>query len=685
MTRSTSLALTVVGAATLLGVFSVRASTQVQGALPGFVRIQNSTPGTPQTGHSNITGTMIAGQLVGAGLRLSTGAAAGRFLASDASGNASWSLLPPPAGAAGGDLGGTYPNPLVTGIQGRAVSSTPPNAGQFLSWNGTTWAPTLLPPPSGAAEGDLGGNYPSPSVIALQGRGVSSAAPAANQVLKWNGSMWAPSADSFTVPLSLVTNAQSQTLLRLENTGGTSDSGSIFVKAVGIAGHFMATGGKGLRAEVTATIGSTVGGEFLVSSPSGAAVVGRASALTGSATGLYAESSSVSGFGVYGNALAGTGFATGVFGKAVSPDGIGVLGRSLATTGSGIGVQGDSTSPLGAAIVGRATSTTGNATGLYAESKADAGVGVFGNALSTAGVTTGVMGQTASADGTAVYGLSLATAGPTIAVKGKTSSRQGMAVYGEGPGIAVYGSSSESAGGYFVSNGTNAIAAVGSTSGPGGIGGFFSTSDANSLSALFQGGKGINLIGGGGNTTLSISPGKSFGVNTANAAQFDIPGTGNVLFWDNVHVNNTFTAGAKNFRIDHPLDPYNSFLQHGCVESDEYRNLYDGEVTTDSRGYATVTLPRWFEALNTKVRYQLTVVDEGTEEFVQAKVSKRLRDGLFSIRTSRPNTTVCWLVTGVRKDPYTQANPLQVEQEKGPALKGKLVHPEAFDARRGQP
>lgn len=199
----------------------------------------------------------------------------------------------------------------------------------------------------------------------------------------------------------------------------------------------------------------------------------------------------------------------------------------------------------------------------------------------------------------------------------------------------------------------------------------------NGYPGYFEGGLGLYVAGGGGNTVLTISPGKYYGVNTASAAQFDIPGTGNVLFWDNVHVNNTFTAGIKNFEIDHPLDPANWTLRHSCVESDAYRNLYDGEVRTDSKGHAVVRLPSWFEALNGDLRYQLTVVDEDGDDFIQAKVSRRLRGGSFAIRTSKPDTVVCWQVTGVRKDAYALANPLRVEEAKPPALKGRLLHPRA--------
>lgn len=49
-------------------------------------------------------------------------------------------------GAAGGDLAGNYPSPTVDGLQGRSVASTAPSNGQALAWNASLaqWEPTTI-------------------------------------------------------------------------------------------------------------------------------------------------------------------------------------------------------------------------------------------------------------------------------------------------------------------------------------------------------------------------------------------------------------------------------------------------------------------------------------------------------------------------------------------------------------
>lgn len=58
-------------------------------------------------------------------------------------------------------------------------------------------------------------------------------------------------------------------------------------------------------------------------------------------------------------------------------------------------------------------------------------------------------------------------------------------------------------------------------------------------------------------------------------------------FSGNTRVVGTFSVtGAKQFTIDHPLDPANKYLNHSCVESSDVKNIYDGVVALDSQGEA---------------------------------------------------------------------------------------------------
>ena len=100
-------------------------------------------------------------------------------------------------------------------------------------------------------------------------------------------------------------------------------------------------------------------------------------------------------------------------------------------------------------------------------------------------------------------------------------------------------------------------------------------------------------------------------------------------------------------------------------------NVYNGSVTTDAKGEATVSLPDWFEALNSDFRYQLTAIGS----FAQAIVKSKVKANRFVIATSEPNVEVSWQVTGIRHDAYAEAHRIQVEVPKTGEDKGKYLHP----------
>jgi hypothetical protein len=130
--------------------------------------------------------------------------------------------------------------------------------------------------------------------------------------------------------------------------------------------------------------------------------------------------------------------------------------------------------------------------------------------------------------------------------------------------------------------------------------------------------------------------------------------------------------------IDHPLDPENAYLTYAVVASPEMTNVYTGTVILDEHGTAVVELPSWFEALNQDVRYQLTAIGAPAPNLY---IAQEIRNSLFTIAGGRPGMKVCWLVTGVRHDPYTASQHMLVEVVKPAHERGSYLHPAAY----GQP
>jgi hypothetical protein len=112
--------------------------------------------------------------------------------------------------------------------------------------------------PGGAAGGDLSGSYPNPTVARLQGRAVATTAPSTGQVLKWDGSAWTPAADEtggggFALPYSGTTSTTTGPAFSVTNTVSTSNSW-----ARGISSKAVSTNGSayGIIAESDGTVES---------------------------------------------------------------------------------------------------------------------------------------------------------------------------------------------------------------------------------------------------------------------------------------------------------------------------------------------------------------------------------------------------------------------------------------------
>jgi hypothetical protein len=343
----------------------------------------------------------------------------------------------------------------------------------------------------------------------------------------------------------------------------------------------------------------------------------------------------------------GFGGQTGVEGECSVPctgvKGTGSTGVQGVTNG-GYGVHGVATN--GSAVVGEATSGTGGRftsdayyamyassnTGSAAQFQSFAGplavdiVANQGTGANFTGLTGGLRATSSGMNSTAISGTAnLGTA--AIAVDG--FSTNGFGVYGRSvSGSGVHGESDTGAGGTF---------------------------------HTFQG-DGIRA---------SSAFGRAGWFNGRVEVKGNITVTGNLTVTGNIY------KGGGGFMIDHPLDPENKYLYHSFVESPDMKNVYDGNVTTDARGEATVALPDYFEAVNRDYRYQLTVIGQ----FAQAIVSRKIENNRFTIRTDKPNVEVSWQVTGIRRDPYAERNRIQTEVEKSEREKGQYLHPTVW----GQP
>jgi hypothetical protein len=144
-------------------------------------------------------------------------------------------------------------------------------------------------------------------------------------------------------------------------------------------------------------------------------------------------------------------------------------------------------------------------------------------------------------------------------------------------------------------------------------------------------------------------------------------------FIGNVAVTGSISKGGGSFKIDHPLDPENKYLFHSFVESPDMMNVYNGNAVFDATGEVEVELPDWFEGLNREFRYQLTCVGG----FAPVYVSEEIEGNRFTIAGGNEGLKVSWQVTGIRKDPWAEANRIPTEVDKAPADRGSYLHPEA--------
>jgi hypothetical protein len=186
-----------------------------------------------------------------------------------------------------------------------------------------------------------------------------------------------------------------------------------------------------------------------------------------------------------------------------------------------------------------------------------------------------------------------------------------------------------------------------------------------------------------------------FGASYSGIGVYGWSGSGYAAYLEGrVYIRGPLQKPGGQFKIDHPLDPANKYLSHSFVESPDMKNVYDGVVMLDNNGEAEIELPDWFNALNQDFRYQLTAVGApGPNLYIAEEISdgvanysnstnsnknKNNNSSRFKIAGGTSGMKVSWQVTGIRKDPWANANRIQVEEDKPAEERGYYIYPELY-------
>lgn len=429
----------------------------------------------------------------------------------------------------------------------------------------------------------------------------------------------------------------------LAGGGGSSDSGS------------GSGGGDTWICNSTSNCASIAGTAVVAGAKAGAGGTGPAAGTAG------AGGAAASGVCTGTNCVKNSGGAGGGNGSSYEGPGGGGAGGPGGTGGAGASHTGTVVTTTGGGGGG------GNGGGFIGKLLFSQG-GTGGNGFGNVGGGAGGAG-TAGAAGSA--GANGGGGGGGAGSTGATAGAGGAGGVGH-EWDATHGSGGGGAGGGGTSGATGARGGDGAFYGGGGGGG----------------GYGITTTGNGGNGEQGII------VITYNSISTSIPQPHTsvtisvpTLITGNLSIVYNLSKGSGTFVIDNPLDPKNKLLYHSFVESPDAKNIYDGIVTLDDSGSATVSLPTYFLALNQDFRYLGTPIGQPMPNLylsgqVQPAFFGLLGTPQFTISGGAPGGRVSWQVTGVRHDLYIEQNPSKTEVAKGPdelVPKGTFLYPELYN------
>jgi hypothetical protein len=354
-----------------------------------------------------------------------------------------------------------------------------------------------------------------------------------------------------------------------------------------------------------------------------------------------------------GSLIMGAANSSGTSNTSLTTDSSGTA-LLVTQTGAGTALRGSATAVNG--IAGFFTSANGP--GVSGVTANNTKYGVYGG---NDAATTGA-GAAMRANGEQNHGL-VATTASTSAYAIKATNTNAGTDDSAGAGIRVL-----AAGGTDADiDGLGPWHAAGEFCGANGVLAVASPGDGDGVYATSDSGEGVI---GSSNSGIGV-----YGSSTSGSAVYS---DGPAYVNGDLNVVDTLSKGGGSFKIDHPLDPANKFLYHSFVESPDMKNVYDGVVTLDAKGEATVTLPDWFEALNRDFRYQLTAIGSSAPDLY---VKSKVKANAFSIAGGKAGQEVSWQLTGIRKDAWADAHRIPVEEDKPVDQRGLYLHP----IENGQP
>jgi hypothetical protein len=333
--RTSILSFFVVAAGTA-ALLATTANSQL-GVPKNYVSLQPTTPGTSQSGNSNVSGTSRAGQFVGGGAGVT--------------------------GVNAAQLGGLAPNQygLVNNNNSWIGLNTFSSAGNSFTGNGAGLTNLNA---ANIASGILdAARLPNPLVLS----GTSTPG-----IIQVTNSSTAAFSSGIIATMSNTTQGPGSAAIRGANSGTGIDGSGVYGShggsGFGVYGESQSGRGvNGLSTNGTAVFGQSTNnyaGSFLSLFSHG--LKGQTVSSAAGMFGVEGESNSPSGAGVRGTSNASTG--SGVWGRNAQQNGIGVLGESTDTINNGVGVFGSAASPTGTGVFGTSNGVSG--TGVVAQNSA---------------------------------------------------------------------------------------------------------------------------------------------------------------------------------------------------------------------------------------------------------------------------------------------------------------------------